>query len=618
MKYLKKPSSDLASTIPHIAMNAQPATQVQSTQATSSHEAVVIGRRLELGALAVTLAIAVIVRLIGINWGLPYVFYPDEALIVNHAAAFGTGDLNPHSFVYPSLYMYVLSFVYGISYVFGWLTGVFSSTDDFVRLFFNDATLFYLPGRLIAALTGVATVALVYVYGRRAYDYRVGLIAAAFLTFSVMHVEFSHYVKTHVPAGLLVMAALLNAWSVYNEKNNRWRYYLSAGLFSGLAASTVYHAGFVLVSLVTAHTQHWLDFSRRNLSTERLLSPKLVTAIVVCLFGFLLGTPFAILDWRTFIGDLSSTASNYYQGPMWVRELFFPFTSLIKTMGAPAGYLALVSLIYALCRRRPADLILLSMPLFLGGFLMLFASKEYHHMLIAFAPMYLLSASLLVDLTTWFVRLPILQSATLAVATILLIAVPAETSFQRSYRMGRPDTRILAKNWVEANIPSGSKVLIDSGKFYLGYFGPPLRLSRWTLEQFIARGESLNGKVMASRDGTRRTGYSAEAEYFRYHLRTLDSQPGYDVIQILHDPGSSRPEVLDLEEYIPLGVEYVITSSYARDNYSLNGETTRLHPQMAAKYRNFYEALDERASLLKQFSPSADIGGPTLRIYKIQ
>ncbi len=69
---------------------------------------------------------------------------------------------------------------------------------------------------------------------------------------------------------------------------------------------------------------------------------------------------------------------------------------------------------------------------------------------------------------------------------------------------------------------------------------------------------------------------------------------------------------------IPLGVEYVITSSYARGNYSLNGETTTLHPEMAAKYRNFYEALDERAILLKQFSPSADTAGPTLRIYKLQ
>ena len=172
-------------------MNTQPATQLSrvKTTAASSREAVVIARRLDLGILATTLVIALMVRLMGINWGLPYVFYPDEAMIVNPAAAFGTGDLNPHFFIYPSLYMYVLSFVYGMSYVFGWLTGVFSSTDDFVRLFFNDATLFYLPGRFIAAFSGVATVALVYVYGRRAYDRRVGLIAALFLTFSVMHVE---------------------------------------------------------------------------------------------------------------------------------------------------------------------------------------------------------------------------------------------------------------------------------------------------------------------------------------------------------------------------------------------------------------------------------------------
>jgi hypothetical protein len=564
------------------------------------------------------LILAMSVRLLGINFGLPYVFYPDEALIVNHALAFGTGDLNPHSFVYPSLYMYVLSFMYGMSYLFGRLIGVLSSTDDFVRLFFNDATPFYLPGRLIAALSGVATVAVVYFFGRRAYDERVGLIAAAFLTFTVMHVQYSHYVKTHVPAGLLVMMCLLSAWHVYNDNDKRWRHYLLGGLFAGLAASTIYHAGFVLISLVVAHVLHWLDLSRRNVSDERFLSPKLLGAIVICFLGFLLGTPFAVLDWRTFIGDLSSAASNYYQGPMWVEEVFFPFTSLIRTMGATTGFLALLSLGYALFRRRPADLILLSMPLFLGGFLMLFATKEPHHMLVAFAPLYILSAALLVDFATWFIRSRIVQSATLALATILLIAVPAQTSFQRSYLMSMPDTRILAKDWFEANIPPNSKVLMDSGKYYLGAFGPPLRLSRWTLEQLIDRGQSLNGKVLASRDGTRRSGYSGEVTYFREQLRTLDGRLGYDIIQILHDLGSPKSNVLSLDDYRAMGVDYVITSSYARNSYAVHNEVAALYPDKAARYRDFYQALDERAILLTQFIPSADTPGPNLRVYKLQ
>ena len=84
--------------------------------------------------LLLILLLALSVRLLGINYGLPYVLYPDEAVIVNHAMAFGTGDLNPHYFIYPSLYMYVLFIVYGMTYIGGRLLGAFGSTDDFIRL----------------------------------------------------------------------------------------------------------------------------------------------------------------------------------------------------------------------------------------------------------------------------------------------------------------------------------------------------------------------------------------------------------------------------------------------------------------------------------------------------
>ncbi|PIO08996.1 hypothetical protein COT47_00290, partial [Candidatus Woesearchaeota archaeon CG08_land_8_20_14_0_20_43_7] len=144
-----------------------------------------IVRHWDLALLVLILALALALRLLGIDFGLPYVFYPDEAVIVNHAVAFGTGDLNPHYFNYPSLYMYVMFVIYGLIYVVGWLTGIFASTADFARLFFNDVTLFYLPGRLISAVCGVASVAMVYLLGRRTYNVRVGLMSAAFLAFSV-------------------------------------------------------------------------------------------------------------------------------------------------------------------------------------------------------------------------------------------------------------------------------------------------------------------------------------------------------------------------------------------------------------------------------------------------
>src|SRR5580765_4035428 len=124
----------------------------------------------QLGILAVIFILALTVRLMGIRYGLPYVYFPDEAVLVNHAVGFGTGDLNPRYFIYPSLYMYVLFVIYGVGYIGGWLTGVFKSTNDLVRLFFNDPTFFYLPGRLIAAFSGALSVGVVYALGRRAYN----------------------------------------------------------------------------------------------------------------------------------------------------------------------------------------------------------------------------------------------------------------------------------------------------------------------------------------------------------------------------------------------------------------------------------------------------------------
>lgn len=570
--------------------------------------------RWDLGILTVILILALAVRLLGIYYGLPYVYYTDEALLVNHAVAFSTGDLNPHFFIYPSLYMYVLFVIYGLSYVIGWLTGVFTSTNDFARLFFSDVTLFYLPGRLIAALSGVMSVGMVYLLGRRAYDVRVGLIAGAFLTFSVSHVTFSHYVKTHVPAGLLVIVALWLAWSISVGKDN-WRRYLLAGVVAGLAASTIYHAGFVLVSVIVAHVLRWRD-SSKNIEV-RLLSPRLFGAVLASFVAFVLGTPFAVLDWPTFMSDLSSTAATVYSGGFWELGTFYPLTSLLASMGTPLGLMALSGLSYALIRRRPIDLILLSQPLFLAGFLMLFAAKEPHHMLIAFPALSLLGASLLVDVVSWFIRPLILQSATLMLVTVSLLVAPARASFQSSFRMALPDTRSTAKEWIEENILPGSRIVMDSGKYYLSVYGPPLQLSRWTLGQFVARTESLSRKSLAHRDGTRRIGYSGEAEYFRQQLRTLDAQPGYDVVQILHDVGSPRADVLTLDEYLSMGVTYAIVSSSAWEQYTPSGETAVRYPDKAAKYRNFYQALEARATLFKEFSPSDKMGGPILRIYKL-
>jgi len=128
--------------------------------------------------LIVIIAVALILRLWGVGFGLPELYHADEERIVNHALAFGLGDLNPHYFNYPSFSMYLLSLEYGLFLILGRVLGFFSGVADFEKLFFHDPTYFYLIGRVTSVLLGTATVGLIYLLGKKAYGRGAGLMAA--------------------------------------------------------------------------------------------------------------------------------------------------------------------------------------------------------------------------------------------------------------------------------------------------------------------------------------------------------------------------------------------------------------------------------------------------------
>ena len=163
---------------------------------------------------------------------------------------------------------------------------------------------------------------------------------------------------------------------------------------------------------------------------------------------------------------------------------------------------------------------------------------------------------------------------------------------------------------------SGSTIVMDSGKYYVGAYGPPLDFSRPTLERLAARGQAaVEAANLTARDGTRRSAYAGESTYFREQLRLATGRPGYDVVQVLHDPGSARADVRSLDEYKALGVRFAVVSSLAWEQYFVRGGSTDAAKR--ARYCSFYEALRTETTLIKEFKPSEDVAGPTLRIYQI-
>src|SRR5215217_455197 len=92
-------------------------------------------------------ALGLTLRLIGLQYGLPAVYNPDEVAIMTRALSFGRGSLNPHNFLYPTFYFYVLFAWVGAYLGFLWVTGRVASVAALQRLFFTDPAGIYTAGR---------------------------------------------------------------------------------------------------------------------------------------------------------------------------------------------------------------------------------------------------------------------------------------------------------------------------------------------------------------------------------------------------------------------------------------------------------------------------------------
>jgi hypothetical protein len=113
--------------------------------------------------------LAISIRAWGIDFGLPYLYHPDEPVPVGIAQTmFKTGDLNPHFFHWPSMIFYLNAAAYIPYYFAGKLMGVFSSPSDILGPIWlvmgvglSPMPTTWLLGRCLTAAFGSASVILV-------------------------------------------------------------------------------------------------------------------------------------------------------------------------------------------------------------------------------------------------------------------------------------------------------------------------------------------------------------------------------------------------------------------------------------------------------------------------
>ena len=195
------------------------------------------------------LLVAFVLRIWGVKQGLPYVYNVDEAanFVPSAVGYFFTGSYNPHYFVNPPAFSYLLHAVFAFWFGGGW---PFGAKYDVGNAYATDPTQVFVVARVTAALLGTAAVGFIYLTGRRLYDRRVGLIAAALMAVAFLPVFYSHLALNDVPALLPLSISLYGSAGVL--RRGTAIDYLLAGGGLGLAAATKYTAGIALLALAVA------------------------------------------------------------------------------------------------------------------------------------------------------------------------------------------------------------------------------------------------------------------------------------------------------------------------------------------------------------------------------
>jgi hypothetical protein len=373
---------------------------------------------------------------------------------------------------------------------------------------------------------------------------------------------------------------------------------LKCGFLTGLSCSTQYTAIPTLILIPTA----WLIGPFSGVGV-------LAGAIGAAGFGFLVGCPFALLDYHRFLATLQDMRAMQGMAGTWnanwAGQVVWNAVTFAGSLWV-GGTALIVGAIFLLRKDRKSAALLLIPTLFLVGCLSFSGEGGWQRYLFAGFPALALVAGVGAErviriLSRWlgegFWDRPVVVAA-----LVLLLALPGglkSWSFDRELLL--PDTRALAAQWIESHIPQGSKILMDQE-----HASPPLRLSPETVRRLLERTKA-NGHPRARYYEIMKESHPGGG-YAVYQVRRsaedLHTLPGYAA-----ESAAGRP-VLDVSGGLAAvrreGIAWVVLTSFGAEI----GRSRELD--------RFLTETQDKGQLLARFDPQPGKNtGPHIQIYHL-
>ena len=497
--------------------------------------------------LVAIVTLGAVLRLWGINFGLPFTYHVDEPTYVSAALNLGAGRIGRQ--LNPPVLPNILFIEYATYYVIERIFGNISSAVEFEHLYRVDPSVFFLLGRLTSALMGILNIVIIYLVGQKASNQKTGLLAALFLSLSFLHVRDSHFAVPDVMMTLLVSTSVLLCLLATKDANRKLVYW--AAFFCGLTIASKWSAWPVIIPLgyafILLYTKNYAA-----LPMNRLVYFAAGSAIWL-LIGFFLPAFQLVLTPGSYIAyaltELRSGASGGFG--VWQIDTAPGYIFYLNTLWVGMGGILLLFGIAGILRRvwtiftsrNEIGILLLLFPLVYYGLM-----GATHHYFARYAlpliPFLVLFASEAVVASIAVLESRLIKTGWI-VFSILVIAASAQpilNSVRFDFLMTQVDTRTIAKIWIEENIPAGSKIAMD-----------------WPI-----------------------------------HVPPLSADK-YDITII----GKTGLADRSIEYYYRERFEYLIASSYIYDIPLVTKELDENH-------KTFYKLLASEAKLIKDFNPASE------------
>lgn len=564
-------------------------------------------RSIKVNSLFIIIAAGFVLRLWGLDFGLPYQFHQDEPIVINHAFAFGSGDLNPHFFIIPPFCSYLVFFFYGLFFVIGKIFGLFSGTEQFALKFFSDPAIFYLIARLILGLIpGTLIIPLVYFLYKKLFGRQGALFAASTVAVSFLCVVNAHY--AYLDNWLVVFILTTYIALLEMTANPSLKNYILAAVFLGLAGSAKYNAAFLVASFMTANA---IIAAKKPQSKKFAFFMKyLFLTGFIALIVFVITNPFSVIDKQLFLNNVLKKIRIEYVG--WLHHIVY---SLNEGMGSAlvlTGLLGFLAII--LNRERSRGVFFISFPVIFYLQLAI-RSQKFSRYVLPLVPFLAIAAGFFIfQVALPKANSPLKRKAVLLLSLLLLAGTLVKT-IKADLLFSADDTRIQAKEWIEENIPVNIKIAMDHT-----FFRPPVPqtkeqiLEKYSLaesqKELKALKEKKIGFLLASVEGKK--------TYAVFFLKKGPLKKG----QFL----SMSPAIeYNLDLLKGSGIQFVVINyNTAKADFirKLNEKAdvvAEFSPYYDEKIRFTYDAVDLTALPVgaKELF-SRRLNGPALQIYKLK